>query len=446
MPGNLATGRRMAADTEAHLLLKVTAPADAADGLTVPITVTVISQFDTAVTDASVITFTVSTAVITVTKSASPTDPQPGDVVTYRIYGENNGTATAYHVVITDPIPANTTYVPGSMRIGAGAGITYDAATPLTDANDGDGADYGITAASTVTITWGNAPTGAVGAVFFQVRVNEGLAAGSSVANVATIDYETPEGTPATALTTPPGPATLTIAPQGDPQLYAPVVAQSGDPSDSLVYRLQVTNAGNGTDVINITLTSTGGFPHQVWMDVNDDGIPGNDGDFLLTDTNGDGIVDTRSLDVDQVAHLLVVVVVPAGTGDGSQDVTTVTARSTIDPTAQASQALTTTVTAPALALTKSVSPTGAQSPGTTLTYTVVVTNNGTGVATDVTITDSVPANTSFVPGSITYNGQPRTEAVDGDNAHVQSGVVYVIVGTLGPGGSNTFTFRVTID
>ncbi len=52
----------------------------------------------------------------------------------------------------------------------------------------------------------------------------------------------------------------------------------------------------------------------------------------------------------------------------------------------------------------KEVSPTGAVSPGTLLTYTITITNTGTVAATSMTLTDAIPANTTYVAGSTTLN------------------------------------------
>lgn len=54
----------------------------------------------------------------------------------------------------------------------------------------------------------------------------------------------------------------------------------------------------------------------------------------------------------------------------------------------------------PSVSLAKSVSPTGAQIPGTDLTYTINVINSGGAAAQNLTIADQVPAHTDFKVGS----------------------------------------------
>ncbi len=61
-----------------------------------------------------------------------------------------------------------------------------------------------------------------------------------------------------------------------------------------------------------------------------------------------------------------------------------------------------TTLRRPALTLSKSNSPEGTVAPGDEITYTLTLTNDGTGQATNVEVTDAVPANTTYVGGSCT--------------------------------------------
>jgi uncharacterized repeat protein (TIGR01451 family) len=228
--------------------------------------------------------------------------------------------------------------------------------------------------------------------------------------------------------------------------LSATTESKTGQPSDSLWYAVTVTNTGNSTDFIDITTSSTLGFTNIIWLDANNDGIPGNNGDYVLTDTDNDGKVDTPTLTAGSSANIIVVVVVSPGTADMSADVTTVTFASNTDPSVTATSTLNTTAHAPVLTIVKSVSPTGAQPPGTVLTYMVTVTNTGHGSATELQLIDIVPNNTTYVANSITVDGSSRTDAADGDDASIQSSSVIASFTSLGPGGTKTLTFQVQID
>ena len=58
----------------------------------------------------------------------------------------------------------------------------------------------------------------------------------------------------------------------------------------------------------------------------------------------------------------------------------------------------------PNVGLTKSVSPSGSQIPGTDLAYTINFSNTGTAVAQTLVINDPIPNNTDFKIGSVTNN------------------------------------------
>ena len=58
----------------------------------------------------------------------------------------------------------------------------------------------------------------------------------------------------------------------------------------------------------------------------------------------------------------------------------------------------------PNLAVGKAVSPNGTQLPGTELTYTVTITNDGSDDATGVVVLDSLPAELDFKVGTVVNN------------------------------------------
>jgi len=87
--------------------------------------------------------------------------------------------------------------------------------------------------------------------------------------------------------------------------------------------------------------------------------------------------------------------------------------------------------------------------PGAVIQYTIVVTNSGTAIATAVAVSDPIPANTTYVPGSMTLNAAALTDVADADagtttGAPVTS--VAINAGTIAAsGGTATVTFRVTL-
>lgn len=91
--------------------------------------------------------------------------PYTSAQLTYRILVDVTGSGMAQGLVITDVIPANTTYVPGS--------ITLDAVSQ-TDADDApaDGTDFNVTTANTVTVNMGNTMAPASRTIEFSVTIN----------------------------------------------------------------------------------------------------------------------------------------------------------------------------------------------------------------------------------------------------------------------------------
>ena len=88
--------------------------------------------------------------------------------------------------------------------------------------------------------------------------------------------------------------------------------------------------------------------------------------------------------------------------------------------------------------------------PGATLTYTITVEVQSAGVATASVLRDPIPAFSTFVPGSITLNGAPMTDATDADAGEYDTAVVPTVVVRLGDltlvDGIQTIVFQVTID
>ncbi|HUP23361.1 MAG TPA: DUF11 domain-containing protein, partial [Thermoanaerobaculia bacterium] len=83
----------------------------------------------------------------------------------------------------------------------------------------------------------------------------------------------------------------------------------------------------------------------------------------------------------------------------------------------------------------------GGASPGDTLLYTIVVTNEGDAAASGVVFTDTPDANTDLVVGSVTTSAGT---VISGNTAGDTT--VEVDIGVLAAGGSVTITFEVVID
>lgn len=271
-----------------------------------------------------------------------------------------------------------------------------------------------------------------------------GTPAGTTISNQATVNYADSNGNPLVTLSN----IVTTTVSQVASVTVDPDRASAATPGDLVYYAHDVRNLGNGDDTIDLTAVSSNGWATALYAD-NDASGTFTAGDTLLTDTDGDTVVDTGVMIEDALFRILARVTVPAGTANGTVDTMTVTGTSSFNVAVSDTATDVTTINAPDMSVVKSVLPAGSQPPGATLTYTVVVTNNGAGSATSVILTDPIPANTTYVPGSITLNGVGKTDAGlddEGDFNATTAGAVTVSIGLLAPGASATVTFQVTIN
>ncbi len=107
----------------------------------------------------------VDAANVTLAKSASVQDPfggtnaVPGATITYTIIATVSGTGSLNNLVVNDPIPTGTVYVPGSLTLQA---------TSLTDAADADAGNFNGTR---VSISLGSVPAGQTRTVTFRTMI-----------------------------------------------------------------------------------------------------------------------------------------------------------------------------------------------------------------------------------------------------------------------------------
>lgn len=103
-------------------------------------------------------------------KTVEPAVAQPGDVLTYTLVIENEGTSWAYSTILTDPIPADTTYVGASAQATSGY-VQYDETADL--------------------IRWqGNLAPDQTVTVTFMVWVHDNTISGTLITNVAYLGSE----------------------------------------------------------------------------------------------------------------------------------------------------------------------------------------------------------------------------------------------------------------
>lgn len=110
----------------------------------------------------------------------------PGDVLDYRVDVQVGGGDDAIDVELADPIPAGTTFVPGSIR------LVGSSTMPLTDLSGDDAGEYEGTSRE-VRVHLGTLPIGGAASVLFQVTVDTTSVA-RSIANVAELSFRGAQG------------------------------------------------------------------------------------------------------------------------------------------------------------------------------------------------------------------------------------------------------------
>lgn len=303
-----------------------------------------------------------------------------------------------------------------------------------------------------------------------------GAPAGSSIDNTAVVTYSV--GT-VTATTTS-NPTSVTVAEILDVQVQlqtpnVPVVP--GATQQGMLYR--VTNLGNGPEAFLLAMTSVIG---------GDDFDPTEATPSIYFDTDASGDLSPGDvpyvagsndplLNADAFVAVLVVNDIPTSVADGNRGRSSLSASARTgtgtagDDFAGAGEGGTVAVvgttgaagTATGEYLVSGVTVNAVKSasvvdqfsgtrpiPGATITYSIVVTATGSGSSLNTLFTDAIPANTTYVPGTLTLNSVALSDATDadaGEFTNTPSARVRVQLGTLTTAsGPQTVQFAVTIN
>src|SRR5438093_76531 len=388
--GNLAAG----ASGSVQMVVRVASPL--ANGTLINNSSWTIASVELGTMPGQAVTTTVGSApVLAVSKTDSPDPVAAGGNLTYTLSYSNTGNANATGVVLTDTVPANTTF--------------------------GSTAADGTLASGVVTWSVGNLAAGASGSVQMVVRVASPLANGTSITN-STYSIDSNETAPvsgaavSTAVTSAP---ILAVSKTDSPD---PVAA-----GGNLTYTLSYSNTGNA-NATGVVLTDT---------------IPAN---TTFVSATAGGILASGAVtwSVGNLAagasgsvQLVVRVASPLANGTSITNSTYSIDSNETSPVNGAAVS-TATLAGPTLSasMTDAPDPVGA---GANLTYTIAYTNSGATGATGVVITDTVPANTTFV--SATAGGTLATGVVTwsvGNLAAGASGSVQMVVRVASPLANGT--------
>ncbi|MDR6553246.1 hypothetical protein [Paenibacillus qinlingensis] len=367
---------------------------------------------DAYVVNANGIQVDINAPKINVTKSANVAGTVVGDTITYTVTTSNTGTASAASIVLSDALPTGSTFVPGSVTVAGVARPTYDITSGAPLGSLAFGSSIIVTYKATIT----SIPTPSqIGNMANAAFTFQSVAGGNVITGVI----------PSNTVTTP---------------IYAPKIGivksantANGSVGSTVTYTLQVANTGN----IGANVTITDNIPQGTSyvpnsFKVNGVTVPG------ANPVTGVNIGTVAAGGTSTVTFDILILVLPSP----SQIINKANSTYTFQPPdgrtisgAAESNTLTIPVRLPSVGAVKST-PVIDAVVGDTFTYNTVITNSGVESVTNVVLTDTIPAGTVFVPGSVLVGGVSKPSAVpDGG----------IGVGSIAAGSSVTVSFQVNV-
>lgn len=365
-------------------------------------------------------TATTGTVRLTPTKTASPSGKVlPGGVVTYTISIPNTGSADSSGTTLLDPIPSGTTYVPGTCRLNGASVADAGGAMPFTSAklvNSPSGASGVVKAGETATVS-------------FQVTIDANPPL--IITNSATVDQD---GS---------GPAPSTTVSITNPPVQADLAVTITDNQTSAVAGAIVTYAitlgNNGPDgiisaVVSVPLPAA--FQNAVWTP-SIGSYSASTGLWTGLDlASGSTATLTLAGNISATATGSLAVQATVSPAPGVQDANsannTATDTDTITQIADLSIALTDGQTS--------------VKPGSPVTYTITVTNNGPSQVGSLTVADTLPSllqGPVFAPAQGVYN--ETTGLWTGLNLMPGQSAILTLTGTVDASVSGSFVNSVTV-
>ena len=373
--------------TTATVTLVLLVAGDFADADLVNSAVVIADQRDpNAANNIDDVTTSVTTSADLFITKSDFTDPvMAGETLLYQLIVTNTGPSAARSVRVTDTLPTGASFVGASVQCNEGGGV--------------------------VVCTAGDLAVGQQMSFLIQVRIDQALADGTTLTNLAEVSSRTPDpdggnnnaAEPTTVLQTALNPTDLRIAKSDGPD---PVVA-----GETLTYSLRITNAGPAP-ASNVQVV---------------DALP--DAVTLVSVTASQGLCnngitcDLGDLAVGAAAVVTIVVTVDSdATVTFANQAQVSAANPEINPADNSASASTGLAFLADLAVTKSAQPITA-TPGSDVTYEIVVVNNGPSRSYNVVVGDSLP----------TKVGNAVAQSTQG-TCSVVGGLVTCVVGSLGVG------------
>ena len=343
------------------------------------------------------------------TLASGDSTPAEGDTVTFQIEVTNDGPNAATNVRLTDLLPSGLTATAANGGISQGS---YDSGSGIWDIGTlANGASAILTLEGTVDVGSGgvtitNVTTAAVGDQSDPTTVGDDLT--ESVGSVNDADLVTVK----------------TLA-SGD---------ATPDEGDTVTFEILVANNGSA-QATNVSLTDL--LPAGITYTAN-------------TPTQGSYDPETGEWTIGTIASGGAATITLTGTvdvGEGGNTITNVTTAATgdqPDPSTAGNDLEESVVVnnAADLVTVKTILGTSTPAEGETVTFQIQVTNDGAAQATNVSLTDSLPAGISLTGGTISQGSYDAATGIfDIGTLNVGDTATLTLIGTVDAGqGGNTIT------
>ncbi|WP_390581347.1 hypothetical protein [Paenibacillus illinoisensis] len=343
--------------------------------------------------------------VIQVVKSASTTNLTVGDTFNYSIQINNTGNIAA-SVTLTDPIPAGAVFSTNSVIIN---GVPTPGVSPAAGISLGS-----IAANSSTTVTFvatvtslpdSRQLTNQAVASFSYTLPSGRTIAGFSSSNTITIPVSLPNVTIVNS-------DNVEYGVVGDVIRYTSVIRNNG------------TVAVNNVVYVNPLPPNTPFVPGSVIV---------NGTSFPLSNPTAGIPIGTLAPGAEVTVTFEVTITMPIPSQINNQSTVSFTSGSFSG--SSSSNTTQTPVIQPQISLVKTANTVNA-TVGDTVVYTVTVSNTGN-LQANVTVTDTIPAATSFVANSVVVSGVPQPGATPGAG---------IPVGIVAAGATAVVTFAVVVD
>ncbi|MGD0030546.1 hypothetical protein SLT67_04235 [Paenibacillus illinoisensis] len=343
--------------------------------------------------------------VIQIVKSASTTNLTVGDTFNYSIQINNTGNIAA-SVTLTDPIPAGAVFSTNSVIIN---GVPTPGVSPATGVSLGS-----IAANSSTTVTFvatvtslpdSRQLTNQAVASFSYTLPSGRTIAGFSSSNSITIPVSLPNVTIVNS-------DNVEYGVVGDVIRYTSVIRNNG------------TVAVNNVVYVNPLPPNTPFVPGSVIV---------NGTSFPLSNPTAGIPIGTLAPGAEVTVTFEVTITMPIPSQINNQSTVSFTSGSFSG--SSSSNTTQTPVIQPQISLVKTANTVNA-TVGDTVVYTVTVSNTGN-LQANVTVTDTIPAATSFVANSVVVSGVPQPGATPGTG---------IPVGIVAAGATAVVTFAVVVD